>query len=82
MFHFVRVATFIAAPLAAAVLLACVSPAGARILANRTSSNGITPNGIWDNGISPAGRITTGSALGDLNGVVVETAVLPDAALR
>jgi hypothetical protein len=44
--------------------------------------NGIQLNGIAQSGIPANARITSGSALGDLNGVAVEAVIFPDAAAR
>lgn len=77
MLHVSLSASKIGAPLALAAVLACVTPAGAKI-----ATNGTSLNGLWENGVSANGRITTGSALGDLNGVAVETVIIPEAALR
>jgi hypothetical protein len=73
-------------------LLACITPAGAIYSWNGIALNGITLNGITLNGIALNGmqlngvpanaRITTGSALGDLNGVAVEAVIIPEAAIR
>jgi hypothetical protein len=57
--------------LAIAALLACITPAGARL-----SSNAVAQNGIFADA-----RIMS-SALGDLNGVAVEGVIVPDAATR
>lgn len=43
------------------------------------AGNKLAVNGIWQNGARADARITSGSALGDLNGVAVEAVVLPDA---
>jgi hypothetical protein len=72
MLHVSRSASIVGAPLILAALLACVTPAGA----------GIQLNGIQLNGVAVNGLITTGSALGDLNGVAVEAVVIPEAAVR
>ena len=78
MSHFSRSASIVGAPLAIiALLLACITPAGARLAANRLAANAIAQNGLPANA-----RITTGSALGELNGVGVEGVVIPDAATR
>ncbi len=77
MLHVSRSASIIGAPLALAALLACVTPAGALLGANRLAGNGVAQNGVPANA-----RITTGSALGDLNGVMVEAVVIPEAAIR
>jgi len=85
MSHFSRFAYATAAPLALAALLACVTPAGARLASNRLASNGTSAQAISATAVAQTlanPRITTGSALGDLNGVVVETVILPDAAIR
>jgi hypothetical protein len=91
MLHFSRSASILGAPLTLVALLACVTPAGAA-MRNTLSANGMNMQGVSMQGISatavaesgvPANaRITTGSALGDLNGVVAETVVIPEAALR
>ena len=72
-----------------AALLACVTPAGAgartrsnALSPNALATNAISPNAVAQNGIPASARITTGSALGDLNGVAVEAVTVPDAALR
>lgn len=44
--------------------------------------NGITLNGIARSGVPANARLTTGSALGDLNGVAVEAVIIPEAAIR
>jgi hypothetical protein len=74
----------IGAPLAIAALLGCITPAGASLASNRLASNGTSLNrlaahAIANNGIPANARITTGSALGDLNGVAVEAVVIPEA---
>lgn len=61
----------IGAPLVVAALLVCVTPAGARVTANGLTANGMQLQGISATAVAqnPANaRITTGSALGDLNG--------------
>jgi hypothetical protein len=95
MLHFSRCASIIGAPLTLAALLACVAPAGAKIAANKITANGMNMQGMSANGMQMQGisatavaqhpvnaRITTGSALGDLNGVAVEAVIIPEAALR
>lgn len=90
MSHFSRCASILGAPLAIVALLACVTPAGARLASNGVSLNRLASNGMNMQGISatavaqnPAdARITTGSALGDLNGVAVEAVIIPEAATR
>jgi hypothetical protein len=90
MLHFSRSTSIIGAPLAVAALLACVTPAGALLSANGTSMNMLSANGTNMQGISatavsqaPANpSITTGSALGDLNGVAVEAIIISEAAIR
>jgi hypothetical protein len=87
MLYFCRSASFKGAPLAIAALLACVSSAGAKLAANNFSSNGISlnrlaGNAIAQNGVPANARITTGSALGDLNGVAVEAVIIPGATIR
>ncbi|MGH6837916.1 MAG: hypothetical protein ACREDT_03790 [Methylocella sp.] len=95
MLHFSRIALVIGAPLAIAALLSCVTPAGAKISSNGMSLNGTSLNKISSNGTNLQGisatavaqnpasaRSTTGSALGDLNGVEVEGVIIPDAAIR
>jgi hypothetical protein len=77
MLHFSRFASIIGMPLVVAALLACVTPAGAGVSMNGVSMNGIAVNGIAVNGLS-----STGSALGDLNGVAVEAVIISDAAIR
>jgi hypothetical protein len=72
MLHFSRFALIIGAPLILAALLACVTPAEA----------GIAINGVAQNGVPANTRITAGSALGDLNGVAVETVIIPEVAIR
>ena len=86
MLHFSRSASILAA------LLACVTPAGARLASNgaslngvslnRLASNGLATNRLASNGVSLNGVALSGSALGDLNGVVVEAVVIPEAAIR
>ena len=77
MLHLSRSATILAVPLAIAALLGFVTPAGARLASNRLASNAVAQNAI------PAGaHMTTGSALGDLNGVAVEEVTVPDTAPR
>lgn len=77
MVHFSRSASIIRASLALAALLVLASPAGAKLAVNKLAVNGIAQSGV------PADpRVTTGSALSDLNGIAVEAAILPDAALR
>ena len=85
--YFSRFAAIIAVPLILAALLACVTPAGAKITANKISANGtslnkISANAIAQDGVPASARITNGSALGDLNGVAVEAVVIPEAAIR
>jgi hypothetical protein len=80
MSHFSRCALIIGAPLAIIALLACVTPAGARLAANRLAANKLASNAIAQNGVPANARITTGSALGDLNGVAVEAVIIPGAA--
>jgi hypothetical protein len=97
MLHFSRCASIIGAPLTLAALLACVAPAGAKIAANKITANGMTMQGMSANGMQMQGisatavaqsgvpvsaRITSGSALADLNGVGVEAVIIPDATLR
>jgi hypothetical protein len=77
MLHVSLSASKIGAPLALAAVLACVTPAGAKI-----TTNGTSLNGLWESGVSASARITTSSALGDFNGVAVEAVVIPEAALR
>lgn len=74
MLHFSRSVSIIGAPLALAALLAWVTPAGAGKGINGMGVNGMGINGFGLNGLS-----MNGSALGDLNGVVVEAVILPDA---
>jgi hypothetical protein len=80
MLHFSRSASVIGAPLVIAALLACVTPAGAKSGVNGVSLNGI--NGVAQTAIPANARMTTGSALGDLNGVAVEAVIVPDAGTR
>lgn len=90
MSHFSRCASMLGAPLAIAALLGFVTPAGARLASNGVSLNRLASNGTSAQGISPTAvaqnpanaRITTGSALADLNGVAVETVILLDATNR
>ncbi len=85
MLHFSRTASIIGAPLALAALLACITPAGARLASNRLASNGMNMQGISATAVAQTSAnpsITTGSALGDLNGVAVETIIIPEAAIR
>lgn len=82
MSHLSRCASVIGAPLTLAALLACVTPAGAKIATNGTSLNGTSLNQLSTDPIPASARITMGSALGDLNGVAVETVIIPEAALR
>jgi hypothetical protein len=77
MLHFSRSASIIGAPLALAAPLAWVTPAGAF-----AGTNLLGANGVAQTGIPPSARITTGSALGDLNGVAVEAVIISEAALR
>jgi uncharacterized protein YjbI with pentapeptide repeats len=92
-----RRTSIIGAPLILAAMLACVTPAGAKISVNGTSLNGTSLNGTSLNGtslngtslngtslsrISANAHVTTGSALSDLNGVAVESVVIPEAASR
>jgi hypothetical protein len=46
------------------------------------AQNGIQLNGIAQSGVPANGRLTTGSTLGDLNGVAVEAVIIPEAAVR
>jgi hypothetical protein len=78
MSHLSRSATLIAAPLAVAALLGFVTPAGALGGANARSANRLAGNAIAQNGVPANARITTGSALGDLNGVAVEAVIFPE----
>jgi hypothetical protein len=95
MLHVSRSASIIGVPLALAALLVCVTPAGALLGANGLSSNGLSSNLLGANGMNMQGisasavaqnpadpRITSGSALIDLNGVAVEAVVIPEAATR
>lgn len=82
MLHFSRSASTIGAPLALAVLLACASPAGAKLATNGFQNQALSATAIAQNGVPANARITTGSALGDLNGVAVEAVIIPDAAIR
>lgn len=73
--------------MAIAALLACVTPAGAKLAANKLAANGtkmqaLTRTTITQDGVSASARITTSSALDDLNGIAVETVILSAAALR
>ena len=77
MSHFSRCASMLGAPLVIAALLAGVMPAGAKL-----ASNKIAANGAAQTGIAASARITTGSALADLNGIAVEAVIIPDAANR
>ncbi|MGH6936642.1 MAG: hypothetical protein ACRED2_10750 [Methylocella sp.] len=79
MLHVSRSASIIAAPLALVAVLAWVTPAGARLASNRLASNGLSSNAVAQNGVPASARIITGSAIADLNGVAVETVILPDA---
>jgi hypothetical protein len=87
MLHVSRSATIICAPLALVALLGCITPAGAKLSANKLSANGtslnrLSANAVAQDGVPANARITTGSALGDLNGVAVEAIVIPEAAIR
>jgi hypothetical protein len=82
MLHVSLSASKIGAPLALAAVLACVTPAGAKIATNGTSLNQLSADPITQNGIPADARKTAGSPLGDLNGVAVETVIIPEAALR
>jgi hypothetical protein len=82
MLHVSRSASIIGAPLTIVALLACVMPAGAKITANGMTMQALSATAVAQNEISASARITTGSALGDLNGVAVEAVVIPEAALR
>jgi hypothetical protein len=82
MLHVSLSASKIGAPLALVAVLACVTPAGAKLATNGTSLNGTSLNGVAQSGVPASARITNGSALGDLNGVAVEAVVIPEAALR
>jgi hypothetical protein len=83
MLHFFsRSASIIGAPLTLVALLGCVTPAGAKISANGMTMQALSATAVAQNEIPASARITTGSALGDLNGVTVETVVIPDAAIR
>jgi hypothetical protein len=55
---------------------------GIRGYQNGIGLNGIAVTRIWSNGVPANGRITTGSAIGDLNGVAVEAVIITDAAIR
>lgn len=77
MLHVSLSASKIGAPLALAAVLACVTPAGAKLATNGTSLNGVAQSGV-----PASARITNGSAFGNLNGVAVEAVVIPEAALR
>jgi hypothetical protein len=80
MLHFSRSALIVGAPLILVALLGCITPAGARRATNGTSMQGISATAVAQHPVNA--RITTGSALGDLNGVAVEAVVIPEAALR
>ena len=87
MSHSSRCAAITGTPLILAALLACVMPAGAKIATNGTSLNGtslnrISANAIVQKGVPANARIATGSALGDLNGVAVESVIIPETANR
>ncbi len=82
MLHVSLSASKIGAPLALAAVLACVTPAGAKLATNGTSLNQLSTDPITQNGIPADARKTAGWALGDLNGVAVETVIIPEAALR
>jgi hypothetical protein len=77
MLHFSRSDSIISAPLAIAAVLVFVTPAGAKLAANRLAANGIAQTGV-----AARAHISSGSALADFNGVAVEAVIIPDAALR
>jgi len=92
-----RIAPLLGAPLAIAALLACTAPATAKLATNKLAVNGTSLNRMALNGssgqalsatasaqggITSDPRMTTGPALAGLNGVAVEAAVVPVAALR
>lgn len=82
MLHFSRCASIIGAPLTLAALLAFVTPAGAKIRVNGTNMQALSATAVAQDGLPANARITTGSALGDLNGVAVEAVIIPEAAIR
>lgn len=91
MSHFSRsasfAASFVGAPLVLAALLVCVTPAGAAVQVNALTANALTGNSLIANALAQTGvpanaRITSGSALGDLNGVAVEAVIIPKAPVR
>jgi hypothetical protein len=89
MLHISRSASLIGA-LGLVALLGCITPAGAKLSANGSSLNKLRANGTNMQRISATAvaqnpgnaRITTGSALGDLNGVAVEAVIITEAATR
>jgi hypothetical protein len=82
MLHVSLSASKIGAPLALAAVLACVTPAGAKLATNGTSLNQLSANPTTQNGVPADAWITSGSALGELNGVAVKAVIIPEAALR
>ena len=72
-------------PWSLAALLVCATPAGAKSTANTTAERNVRESNARmrrQNGVPASARMTSGSALGDLNGVAVEAVILPDAAAR
>jgi hypothetical protein len=83
MLHFFsRSACIIGAPLTLVALLSCVTPAGAKITANGMTMQALSATAVAQNEIPARARITTGSALTDLNGVAVEAVIIPETAIH